>query len=236
MMGGSTPNIDRIAAEGSLFTDYYSQNSCTAGRAAFITGQNPFRVGLLKVGLPGSLQGLQDKDVTTAELLKARGYVTAQIGKNHLGDRNEFLPTRHGFDEFFGSLYHLNSQEEPEDPDYPKSPEFHERYGPRGVLDVKATNVDDPTEDPRFGRVGRQVIEDTGPLTRKRMETHEEELITDRWNSWIDRLRPVNPSSCGTTARACMSGHGFHPSGRTRPAMVFTLTAWPNLMILLAGC
>jgi len=177
MMGGSTPNIDRIAKEGALFTDYYSQNSCTAGRAAFITGQNPFRVGLLKVGLPGSTQGLQDKDPTIAELLKAQGYATAQIGKNHLGDRNEFLPTRHGFDEFYGNLYHLNSEEEPEDPDYPKSPEFHAKFGPRGVLDVKATDVDDPTEDPRFGRVGKQVIKDTGPLTRKRMETAEEELL-----------------------------------------------------------
>ncbi|MDX8492087.1 arylsulfatase [Mesorhizobium sp. VK22B] len=177
MMGGTTPNLDRIAAEGALFTDYYSQNSCTAGRAAFITGQNPFRVGLLKVGLPGSKQGLQDKDPTIAELLKGRGYATAQIGKNHLGDRNEFLPTMHGFDEFYGNLYHLNSEEEPEDPDYPKSPEFHAKFGPRGVLDVKATDVDDPTEDPRFGRVGKQVIKDTGPLTRKRMETAEEELL-----------------------------------------------------------
>jgi arylsulfatase A-like enzyme len=177
MMGGSTPNIDRLAKEGALFTDYYSQNSCTAGRAAFITGQNPFRVGLLKVGLPGSSQGLQDKDPTIAELLKARGYATAQIGKNHLGDRNEFLPTRHGFDQFYGNLYHLNSEEEPEDPDYPKSPEFHAQFGPRGVLDVKATDIDDPTEDPRFGRVGKQVIKDTGPLTRERMETAEEELL-----------------------------------------------------------
>ncbi len=177
MMGGSTPNIDRLAKEGALFTDYYSQNSCTAGRAAFITGQSPFRVGLLKVGLPGAKQGLQDKDPTIAELLKPLGYATAQVGKNHLGDRNEFLPTRHGFDEFFGNLYHLNSEEEPEDPDYPKSPEFHAKFGPRGVLDVKATDVDDPTEDPRFGRVGKQVIKDTGPLTRKRMETAEEELL-----------------------------------------------------------
>lgn len=168
MMGGTTPNIDRLAKEGALFTDYYSQNSCTAGRAAFITGQCPFRVGLLKVGLPGAKQGLQDKDPTIAELLKPHGYVTAQIGKNHLGDRNEFLPTRHGFDEFFGNLYHLNAEEEPEDPDYPKSLEFHAKFGPRGLLDVKATDVDDPTEDPRFGRVGKQVIKDTGPLTRAR--------------------------------------------------------------------
>jgi len=186
MMGGTTPNIDRLAKEGALFTDYYSQNSCTAGRAAFITGQCPFRVGLLKVGLPGAKQGLQDKDPTIAELLKPHGYVTAQIGKNHLGDRNEFLPTRHGFDEFFGNLYHLNAEEEPEDPDYPKSLEFHAKFGPRGLLDVKATDVDDPTEDPRFGRVGKQVIKDTGPLTRARMETAEEELLA-RSLDFIDR-------------------------------------------------
>jgi arylsulfatase A-like enzyme len=178
MMGGSTPNIDRIANEGALFTDYYAQQSCTAGRAAFITGQQPFRVGLLKVGLPGAPQGLQAKDPTIAELLKAQGYATAQVGKNHLGDRNEFLPTVHGFDEFFGNLYHLNSEEEPEDPDFPKTQEFRQRFGPRGLLDCKASTNDDPTEDPRSGRVGRQTCQDTGPLTRKRMETVEEELLT----------------------------------------------------------
>jgi arylsulfatase len=186
MMGGRTPNIDRLAKEGALFTDYYAQQSCTAGRAAFITGQNPFRVGLLKVGLPGAKQGLQDKDPTIAELLKPRGYATAQIGKNHLGDRNEYLPTRHGFDEFFGNLYHLNSEEEPEDPDYPKSPEFRGKFGPRGVLDCKATTRDDPTEDPRFGRMGKQTCKDTGPLTRKRMETADEELLA-RSLDFIDR-------------------------------------------------
>jgi arylsulfatase A-like enzyme len=177
MMGGSTPNIDRIAKEGALFTDYYAQQSCTAGRAAFITGQHPFRTGLLAVGLPGALLGLQKEDPTIAELLKPLGYATAQIGKNHLGDRNEFLPTVHGFDEFFGNLYHLNSEEEPEDPDYPKNPVFHQKFGPRGMLKCKATNVDDPTVDPRFGKVGKQTIEDTGPLTRKRMETVEEEML-----------------------------------------------------------
>lgn len=164
MMGGSTPNLGRIAKEGALFTDYYSQNSCTAGRTAFITGQSPLRTGLLKVGLPGAKQGLQDKDPTIAELLKTEGYATAQIGKNHLGDRNEFLPTRHGFDEFYGNLYHLNSEEEPEDPDYPKDPEFHKKFGPRGLLDVKATDKEDPTENPRFGKVSKQTIKDTGPL------------------------------------------------------------------------
>ena len=177
MMGGRTPNIDRIASEGALFTDYYAQQSCTAGRAAFILGQTPFRTGLLKVGLPGAKQGIQHTDPTIAELLKPHGYATAQIGKNHLGDRNEYLPTVHGFDEFFGNLYHLNSEEEPEDPDYPKDPKFHAMFGPRGVLDCKATDVDDPTEDPRFGRIGKQTIKDTGALTRKRMEIAEEELL-----------------------------------------------------------
>jgi arylsulfatase A-like enzyme len=191
MMGGSTPNIDRIAKEGALFTDYYAQQSCTAGRAAFITGQHPFRTGLLKVGLPGAKQGLQDKDPTIAELLKPYGYATAQIGKNHLGDRNEYLPTLHGFDEFYGNLYHLNSEEEPEEPDYPKDPKFLAMFGPRGVLDCKATNVDDPTEDPRFGRMGKQTCKDTGPLTRKRMETVDEDLVAHSLD-FIDRSTKAN--------------------------------------------
>jgi arylsulfatase len=189
LMGGRTPNIDRIAREGALFTDYYSQQSCTAGRASFITGQHPFRTGLLKVGMPGAKQGLQDKDPTIAELLKPHGYATAQIGKNHLGDRNEYLPTRHGFDEFYGNLYHLNAEEEPEDPDYPKAPRypnFRNNFGPRGLLDCKAANEDDSTEDPRFGRIGKQTIKDTGPLNRKRMETAEEELLAHSLN-FIER-------------------------------------------------
>jgi len=186
MMGGSTPNIDSIAKEGALFTDYYGQQSCTAGRASFITGQHPFRTGLLKVGMPGAKQGLQDKDPTIAEMLKPHGYATAQVGKNHLGDRNEFLPTVHGFDEFFGNLYHLNAEEEPEDPDYPKNPQFKATFGPRGALDCKATDKDDPTEDPRFGRVGKQTCKDTGPVTRKRMETIEEELLA-RSLDFMDR-------------------------------------------------
>jgi arylsulfatase len=152
MMGGSTPNIDRIAREGALFTDYYGQQSCTAGRAAFITGQTPFRTGLLKVGLPAAKQGLQDKDPTIAELLRPLGYATAQIGKNHLGDRNEYLPTVHGFDEFYGILYHLNAMEEPYYSDYPKMPEFHAQFGPRNIY-PQATDVDDLTTDPRWGRV-----------------------------------------------------------------------------------
>ncbi len=186
MMGYRTPNIDRIAKEGALFTDAYAQQSCTAGRSAFITGQSPLRTGLLKVGLPGARQGLFKEDPTIAELLKPHGYATAQIGKNHLGDRNEFLPTVHGFDEFYGNLYHLNAEEEPEDPDYPKNPEFAAKFGVRSVLDCKASNKDDPTTDPRFGRMGKQVCKDTGPLTKKRMETVEEELL-ERSLDFIDR-------------------------------------------------
>jgi arylsulfatase len=178
MMGGRTPNIDRIANEGALFTDYYAQQSCTAGRAAFILGQHPFRTGLLAVGLPGSPIGVQKEDPTIAELLKPLGYATAQVGKNHLGDRNEFLPTVHGFDQFYGNLYHLNSEEEPEDPDYPKNPAFHEKFGPRGMLRCVALASDNPAPpDPRFGAWGKQKCEDTGPLTRKRMETVEEDLL-----------------------------------------------------------
>jgi arylsulfatase A-like enzyme len=168
-MGYRTPNIDRIGNEGAAFTDFYGQQSCTAGRSAFITGQNPIRTGLTKVGMPGAALGLQAEDPTIAELLKPHGYVTGQFGKNHLGDRDEFLPTNHGFDEFFGNLYHLNAEEEPEDPDYPKDPEFKKRYGPRGVIHSFAD--------------GR--IEDTGPLTKKRMETIDDE-ITEHALRFID--------------------------------------------------
>jgi arylsulfatase A-like enzyme len=194
MMGYRTPNIDRIAKEGAIFTDLYAQQSCTAGRAAFITGQSCFRTGLLKVGLPGAKEGLSDKDPTLAELLKPMGYATGQFGKNHLGDRNEFLPTVHGFDEFFGNLYHLNAEEEPENPDYPKAPEypnFFERFGPRGVLRCVATDADDPTEDGRFGRVGKQKIEDTGHLTIKRMETVDEEFLAAAMG-FIDKNSKAN--------------------------------------------
>ncbi|WP_145278550.1 arylsulfatase [Tautonia plasticadhaerens] len=176
LMGYRTPNIDRIAREGMLFTDYYGEQSCTAGRASFITGQHGMRTGLTKVGLPGAEAGLQAEDPTIATVLKSLGYATGQIGKNHLGDRNPYLPTVHGFDEFYGNLYHLNAEEEPELPDYPKDPAFRARYGPRGVLDAKATDEDDPTVDPRFGRVGKQVIEDTGPLTKERMETIDDDI------------------------------------------------------------
>ncbi len=186
-MGYRTPNIDRLAREGVSFTDYYGQQSCTAGRAAFITGQNPVRTGLTKVGCPAATVGLLPEDPTIADLLKNQGYVTAQFGKNHLGDRNLYLPTVHGFDEFYGNLYHLNAEEEPEVIDYPKNPKFRQLFGPRGVLDCKASDVDDPTVDPRFGKVGKQVIVDTGPLTRKRMETIDDD-IADRTIEYIRRV------------------------------------------------
>ncbi len=186
-MMGKTPNIDSIAQTGMLFTDQYGQPSCTAGRAAFIMGQMPVRTGMTTIGIPGSPRGIQKVDPTLAEVLKPQGYQTAQFGKNHLGDRNEFLPTMHGFDEWFGNLYHLNAEEEPEELDYPgqKNPEYKKKYGPRGVLHTWATNVDDSTTDPKFGRVGKQKIEDTGPLTRKRMETIDQE-ITDVTLKWLD--------------------------------------------------
>ena len=180
LMGYRTPNIDRIAKEGMRFTDYYGQQSCTAGRAAFITGQSPYRTGLTKVGVPGADLGLQAEDVTIAELLKPLGYTTGQFGKNHFGDKNKYLPTAHGFDEFFGNLYHLNAEEEPETVDYPPEedfPEFHQKFKPRGVIHSWATEEDDPSEHPRWGRVGKQKIEDTGPLTRKRMETCDVEFV-----------------------------------------------------------
>lgn len=160
LMGYKTPNIDRIAKEGAIFTDWYAQQSCTAGRAAFILGQHPFRTGLLTIGMPGAKQGIQDNQPTIAEVLKPHGYVSGQFGKNHLGDRDEHLPTKHGFDEFFGNLYHLNAEEEPESYYYPKDPEFRKKYGPRGVL--------------RSSSDGK--IEDTGPLTKKRMETVDREF------------------------------------------------------------
>ena len=177
MMGYQTPNIDRIAREGVLFTDYYAEQSCTAGRSSFITGQLPFRVGLSKVGMPGSKSGISDKDPTIAELLKPLGYVSGQFGKNHLGDRNEYLPTVHGFDEYAGVLYHLNALEEPENIDYPKDPEFFARFGPRDAIHTWATDKFDKTEDPRFGVVGKQKIESLGQVTKKRMETYDDETI-----------------------------------------------------------
>ena len=175
MMGFKTPNIDRIAREGALFTDWYGQQSCTAGRAAFITGQSPIRTGLTKVGLPGAPEGMKKEDPTIATLLRARGYATGQFGKNHLGDRDDMLPTAHGFDEFYGNLYHLNAEEEPEHPDYPKSPEFKKRFGPRGVIHSFSD--------------GR--ISDTGPLTKKRMETIDEEVNAKAFD-FMDRAKKAN--------------------------------------------
>ena len=175
MMGYKTPNIDRIAKEGALFTDWYGQQSCTAGRAAFITGQSPIRTGLTKVGLPGAPEGIKKEDPTIATLLKARGYITGQFGKNHLGDRDEMLPTAHGFDEFFGNLYHLNAEEEPESSDYPKNPEFKKKFGPRGVIHSFAD--------------GRMT--DTGPLTKKRMETIDEEVNAKTFD-FLDRAAKDN--------------------------------------------
>ena len=186
LMGYKTPNIDRIAREGMIFTDMYADQSCTAGRSSFITGQCTIRTGLSKVGMPGAPQGLQAADVTIASLLKDKGYATGQFGKNHLGDRNEYLPTLHGFDEFYGNLYHLNAEEEPEQADYPKNPQFLKRFGPRGVLDCKASDVDDPTVDPRFGKVGKQIIKDTGPLNKKRMETIDDD-VANRAVEFISR-------------------------------------------------
>jgi len=181
VMGYSTPNIDRIAIEGALFTDHYAQPSCTAGRAAFITGQYPIRSGMTTVGQPGDVLGLQKESPSLAEVMKAEGYRTGHFGKNHLGDRNEHLPTVHGFDEFFGNLYHLNTQEEAEQRDYQNFgkaysgslEKYEEQFGTRGVIHSVATDKDDPTEQPRFGRIGKQKIEDTGPLTQERMKNFD---------------------------------------------------------------
>jgi arylsulfatase A-like enzyme len=179
LMGYQTPNIDRIAKEGMMFTDSYGEQSCTAGRSSFITGQSVYRTGLSKVGIPAAPIGMSDKLVTTAALLKEQGYATGQFGKNHLGDLNHMLPTNHGFDEFFGNLYHLNAEEEPEMYNYPTDkdiPGFRDRFGPRGVIHSRATDKDDSTEMPRWGKVGKQKIEDTGPLNKKRMETCDDEF------------------------------------------------------------
>jgi arylsulfatase A-like enzyme len=175
LMGYETPNIDRIGREGITFLHYYGEQSCTAGRAAFLTGQHGIRTGLTKVGFPGAPMGMSQLDPTIGGLLKNLGYATGQFGKNHVGDRNETLPTVNGFDEFFGNLYHLNAEEEPELPNYPKDPAYRAKFGPRGVLRLRATDRDDLTVDPRFGKVGKQTIEDTGALTKKRMETIDDE-------------------------------------------------------------
>src|SRR4030095_4587032 len=178
LMGYQTPNIDRLAKEGMLFTDSYGEQSCTAGRSSFITGQSVYRTGLSKVGIPAAPIGMSEKLVTIAALLKEQGYATGQFGKNHLGDLNHMLPTNHGFDEFFGNLYHLNAEEDPEQPNYPPEkdfPDFRKNFGPRGVVHSWATDKDNPKEEPRWGRIGEHKIEDTGPLNRKRTDTSAHE-------------------------------------------------------------
>ena len=214
LMGFQTPNIDRVAKEGIIFTDYYAEQSCTAGRASFITGQSGLRTGMTKVGLPGSPIGLQKQDPTIAELLKAQGYATGQFGKNHLGDRNEFLPTVHGFDEFYGNLYHLNAEEEPQLPDYPKDPAFHAKFGPRGVLDCKASATDDQAADPRFGQMGTQVCKDTGPLTTERMVTIDDDIA----NRAVDFIQRQNKA--GKPAFVWVNFTHMHFRTHTKPASI----------------
>ncbi len=200
VMGYKTPNIDRIADEGALFTDHYAQPSCTAGRAAFITGQYPIRSGMTTVGQPGDALGLQKESPSLAEVLKAEGYRTGHFGKNHLGDRNEHLPTVHGFDEFFGNLYHLNTQEEAEQRDYQNFgtaysgnlEEYEELFGTRGVIHSFATDKDDPSEHPRFGRVGKQTIEDTGPLTQERMKNFDAGEVIPKAIDFMKKSKEVN--------------------------------------------
>jgi len=219
LMGYRTPNIDRIAKEGMIFTDYYAEQSCTAGRSAFLTGQCTFRTGLSKVGIPAAPVGLQARDATIAELLKPLGYATGQFGKNHLGDRNEYLPTVHGFDEFFGNLYHLNAEEEPENRNYPQDPRFREMFGPRGVLRCKASAKDDATVQPRWGRVGKQVIEDTGPLTKKRME-HIDDETSDAAIDFMKRQQAAGkPFFCWmNTTRMHLRTH-VAPERRSPPGL-----------------
>jgi arylsulfatase A-like enzyme len=225
LMGYRTPNIDRIADEGMRFTDSYAEQSCTAGRSSFITGQSVFRTGLSKVGVPGADVGLQAEDPTIAELLKPLGYATGQFGKNHLGDKNEFLPTVHGFDEFFGNLYHLNAEEEPELPNWPPAadfPHFRERFGPRGVIHSWATEEDDPTEDGRFGRVGKQRIEDTGPLTKQRMETIDDDTVAAA-KDFIRRQQ-----SAGTPFFVWMNTTHMHLRTHPKPESVGQAGRWQS--------
>ena len=186
MMAGRTPNLDRLAAEGMMFTDYYAEASCTAGRANFVTGQLPIRTGLTTVGQAGATVGMPAQAPTIATALKAMGYATGQFGKNHLGDRNEFLPTVHGFDEFWGYLYHLDAMEDPAHANYP--PELKDKVGPRNLLHSWATDRDDPTVDPRWGRVGKQRIQDQGTLYPKRMETVDDEILA-RALGFVDQAK-----------------------------------------------
>jgi arylsulfatase len=226
LMGYRTPNIDRIADEGMRFTDSYGEQSCTAGRSSFITGQSVFRTGLSKVGIPGADIGLRAEDPTIAALLKPLGYATGQFGKNHLGDKNEFLPTVHGFDEFFGNLYHLNAEEEPELPNYPppdEFPLFRERFGPRGVIRSWATDGDDPTEEGRLGRVGKQRIEDTGPLTMKRMETIDDDTVAAAMD-FIGRAH-----GAGQPFFVWMNTTHMHLRTHTKPESVGQAGRWQSL-------
>jgi arylsulfatase A-like enzyme len=225
LMGYRTPNIDRLAKEGMRFTDSYGEQSCTAGRASFITGQSVYRTGLSKVGVPAAPVGLQAEDPTIAELLKPLGYATGQFGKNHLGDLNKFLPTAHGFDEFFGNLYHLNCEEEPERPNYPPEkdfPNFRKRFGPRGVIHSWATDKDDPTEEPRWGRVGKQRIQDTGPLTKKRMETIDDET-TAAAKDFIKRQH-----TAGTPFFVWMNTTHMHLFTHTKPSSLGQSGRWQS--------
>src|ERR1700690_1258366 len=222
LMGFHTPNIDRVAKEGGIFTDYYAAQSCTAGRASFITGQCGLRTGNTKVGLPGAAQGLQFRDVTIAELLKGQGYATGQFGKNHLGDRNEYLPTVHGFDEFYGNLYHLNAEEEPELPDYPKDPAFLAKFGPRGVIDCKASATDDQTGDPRFGKVGKQVCKDTGPLTKARMVPMDDD-VAQRAVDFIQRQ-----NKAGKPAFVWVNFSHMHFRTHTKPESIGQAGRWQS--------
>ena len=220
IMGYRTPNIDRIAREGALFTDWYAEQSCTAGRAAFVTGQSPIRTGLTKVGLPGADIGLRAEDPSVAEILKPLGYATGQFGKNHLGDKDEFLPTAHGFDEFFGNLYHLNAQEEPENPDYPKNPQFRQRFGPRGVIKSSADGK----------------IEDTGPLTTKRMETVDEEFLGAALD-FIDRQQRANKPwfLYFNPTRMHVWTH-LKPASQGKTGLGFIPMEWWNWMAMSASC
>ncbi len=225
LMGYRTPNIDRIAAEGMRFTDAYGEQSCTAGRSSFITGQSVYRTGMSKVGMPGVDLGLSAEDPTIAVLLKPLGYATGQFGKNHLGDLNRFLPTAHGFDEFFGNLYHLNAEEEPELPDYPKKEEFprlYELQHPRGVIHSWATDTDDPTEHPKFGRVGKQRIEDTGPLTKKRMETIDDDIVAAA-KDWINRQHQA-----GTPFFCWVNTTHMHFRTHTKPESIGQAGRWQS--------
>jgi arylsulfatase A-like enzyme len=217
VMGYRTPNIDRLAKEGVIFTDYYAEQSCTAGRSSFITGQATLRTGLSKVGIPGATVGLQARDATIAELLKPLGYATGQFGKNHLGDRNEYLPTVHGFDEFYGNLYHLNAEEDPENWFYPRDVQFRQRFGPRGVLRCRASDRDDPTEQPRWGRVGKQTIEDTGPLSRKRMETIDDETSAAAIEFIGRQVRANTPFFCWYNSTRMHFRTHVRPEHRDRP-------------------